>query len=36
MSVTTVPLRPLKKGSMVKMWLALAFFAAVAVGLAWW
>jgi hypothetical protein len=36
MSVTTVPLRPLKKGSMIKLWLALAFFAAIAVGLAWW
>lgn len=36
MSVSTVPLRPLKKGSMLKMWLALALFAAAAVGIAWW
>jgi FKBP-type peptidyl-prolyl cis-trans isomerase FkpA len=36
MSVTAVPLRPLAKGSVVKLWLALALLTLAAVGLAWW
>ena len=36
MSVTAVPLQPLKKGSVVKLWIALALLAALAAGLAWW
>jgi len=35
MSVTQVPLQPLKKGSLAKLWLSLLVVAAVAVGLAW-
>ena len=35
MSVTQVPLQPLKKGSMLKLWLGLLLVAAVAIGLAW-
>jgi FKBP-type peptidyl-prolyl cis-trans isomerase FkpA len=36
MSVTAVPLQPLKKGSVAKLWIALALLAALAAGLAWW
>ena len=36
MSVTAVPLRPIKKGSVAKLWIALAVLLALAVGLAWW
>jgi len=35
MSVTAVPLRPLKKGSLVKLWLALGILSLGAAGLAW-
>jgi FKBP-type peptidyl-prolyl cis-trans isomerase FkpA len=35
MSVTAVPLRPVKKGSVVKLWLALAALLAIALALAW-
>jgi len=36
MSVTTVPLQPLRKGSVAKLWIALAFLAALAAAFAWW
>jgi FKBP-type peptidyl-prolyl cis-trans isomerase FkpA len=36
MSVTAVPLQPLKKGTVAKLWIALALLAALAAGLAWW
>ncbi|HYJ84133.1 MAG TPA: hypothetical protein VEW26_14970, partial [Allosphingosinicella sp.] len=36
MSVTAVPLRPLKKGSVAKLWIALAVLVALAAALAWW
>ena len=36
MSVTAVPIRPLKKGSMLKMWIGLGLLALAAAGLAWW
>ena len=35
MTVTAVPLRPLKKGSVLKLWLALALLGLFAAGLAW-
>jgi len=35
MSVTTVPIQPIKKGSLTKLWIGLALIAAIAVGLAW-
>ena len=35
MSATQVPLRPLKAGSMLKLWLGLALLIAAAVALAW-
>ena len=35
MSVTAVPSRPIKKGSVLKLWLGLIFLAAVAIGVAW-
>ena len=35
MSVTAVPLRPIRKGSVLKLWLGLALLAALAAGLAW-
>src|SRR3954470_15446026 len=35
MSVTAVPLRPLPKGSVVKLWLALALLVAIGVAVAW-
>ena len=34
--VTTVPIRPLARGSMLKLWAVLAILVAMAVGLAWW
>lgn len=34
--VTAVPLPPLARGSLVKMWLALALLVALAAALAWW
>jgi FKBP-type peptidyl-prolyl isomerase-like protein len=36
MSVTAVPLRPLKKGSVARLWIALAVLAALAAAFAWW
>lgn len=36
MSVTAVPLHPIKKGSVAKLWIALALLAALAAALAWW
>ena len=36
MSVTAVPLRPLKKGSVVKLWIAIILLAALAAAFAWW
>jgi FKBP-type peptidyl-prolyl cis-trans isomerase FkpA len=35
MSVTAVPIRPLAKGSVLKLWIALAVLLVAAVGLAW-
>ena len=35
MSVTAVPLRPLKKGSVVRLWIGLALLALAAAALAW-
>lgn len=36
MSVTAVPLRPLKKGSVAKLWIALLLLVVPAAALAWW
>jgi FKBP-type peptidyl-prolyl cis-trans isomerase FkpA len=36
MSVTAVPLRPIKKGSVLKLWLALIVLTLAAVAFAWW
>ena len=36
MSVTAVPLHPLKKGSVAKLWIALILLAALAAAFAWW
>ncbi|HYI40163.1 MAG TPA: FKBP-type peptidyl-prolyl cis-trans isomerase [Allosphingosinicella sp.] len=36
MSVTAVPLQPLKKGSVAKLWIALAVLVALAAAFAWW
>jgi FKBP-type peptidyl-prolyl cis-trans isomerase FkpA len=35
MSVTAVPVRPIRKGSVLKLWLGLAFLALLAIGVAW-
>ena len=35
MSVTAVPVRPLKKGSVVKLWVGIGLLCAAAAGLAW-
>jgi FKBP-type peptidyl-prolyl cis-trans isomerase FkpA len=35
MSVTAVPLRPIRKGSVLKLWLALLLLALIAAGIAW-
>jgi FKBP-type peptidyl-prolyl cis-trans isomerase FkpA len=35
MSVTAVPIRPIKKGSVLKLWLGLGLLAALAILLAW-
>jgi FKBP-type peptidyl-prolyl cis-trans isomerase FkpA len=35
-AVTAVPLRPLAKGSVLRLWLVLALLVALAAGLAWW
>jgi FKBP-type peptidyl-prolyl cis-trans isomerase FkpA len=34
--VTAVPIRPLPKGSVLKLWAVLAILVALAAGLAWW
>ena len=36
MSVTAVPLRPIKKGSVAKLWISLIVLAALAAAFAWW
>jgi FKBP-type peptidyl-prolyl isomerase-like protein len=36
MSVTAVPLRPLKKGSVPKLWIGLAVLVLAAAAIAWW
>lgn len=36
MSVTAVPLRPIAKGSLVKLWVGIGLLAAVGVGFAYW
>jgi FKBP-type peptidyl-prolyl cis-trans isomerase FkpA len=35
-AVTAVPIRPLARGSVLKLWIALLLLAAAAAGLAWW
>ncbi len=35
-AVTAVPLRPLARGSVLKLWIALVLLVATAAGLAWW
>jgi hypothetical protein len=35
-AVTAVPLRPLAKGSVLKLWIVLALMALAAAGLGWW
>ena len=35
MSVTAVPIRPIKKGALARFWVALALLAAIAVAIAW-
>jgi FKBP-type peptidyl-prolyl cis-trans isomerase FkpA len=35
MTVTAVPLRPIARGSVLKLWIAIAIMAAAAIGLAW-
>ncbi|HTU09523.1 MAG TPA: hypothetical protein VMG08_01390 [Allosphingosinicella sp.] len=35
-AVTAVPLRPLAKGSVLKLWIGLALLTGFAAGLAWW
>ena len=36
MSVTTVPIQPIKKGSLPKFWAGIAVVALAGAGLAWW
>lgn len=36
MSVTAVPIQPLKKGSVVKLWLGILILTLIAAGFAWW
>jgi FKBP-type peptidyl-prolyl cis-trans isomerase FkpA len=36
MSITAVPLRPIKRGSVVKLWIGLVLLAALAAAFAWW
>ncbi|MFL6844966.1 MAG: FKBP-type peptidyl-prolyl cis-trans isomerase [Allosphingosinicella sp.] len=36
MSVTAVPLHPIRKGSLAKLWIGLLVLVALAAGLAWW
>jgi FKBP-type peptidyl-prolyl cis-trans isomerase FkpA len=35
-TVTAVPIRPIAKGSVAKLWIALVVLAAIATALAWW
>ena len=35
-AVTAVPIRPIAKGSVLKLWLALVLLVAAAAALAWW
>jgi FKBP-type peptidyl-prolyl cis-trans isomerase FkpA len=35
-AVTAVPLRPLARGSVLRLWIGLALLTALAAGLAWW
>ena len=35
-AITAVPLRPLARGSVLKLWIALVLLVGVAGGLAWW
>ena len=35
-AVTAVPLRPLAKGSVLKLWIAVGLLVAIAAGLGWW
>lgn len=35
-AVTAVPLRPLAKGSVLKLWIAVGLLVLIAAGLAWW
>lgn len=35
MSVTAVPIRPIKRGSLTKLWLGIALVVAIAAGVAW-
>ena len=35
-AVTAVPLRPLARGSVLKLWLGLGLLVLVAAALAWW
>lgn len=35
MSVTTVPIQPIKKGSLTKLWIGMALLVAIAAALAW-
>ncbi|HEY0044600.1 MAG TPA: FKBP-type peptidyl-prolyl cis-trans isomerase [Allosphingosinicella sp.] len=35
MSVTAVPLRPIRKGSVLKLWIAIALLSLIAAGIAW-
>src|SRR4028118_168975 len=36
MTVTAVPIQPLKKGSVVKLWIGIAILALLAAAAAWW
>ena len=36
MSVTTVPIRPIEKGSLAKLWAGVAIAVLIAGGAAWW
>ena len=35
-AVTAVPIRPLARGAVLKLWIALLLLALAAAGLAWW
>ena len=36
MSATAVPIRPVARGSVLKLWLVLALFVIAAAAMAWW